>query len=73
LKAEVIINKKGQRRRETKAIDQKPRFLPDADMTEDLMETSPNMSLTVTSQAKSPVFDFRLTLYRSTRRNVMAQ
>ena len=40
----------------TNTIDQKPRFLPDADMTDNLMETCPSMSLEATSRAKSRVF-----------------
>lgn len=41
---------------ETNTIVQKPRFLPDADMTDNLLETCPQMSLTATSRAKSRVF-----------------
>jgi hypothetical protein len=41
---------------ETNTIDQKPRFLPDADMTDNLLETCPTMSLTATRRAKSRVF-----------------
>lgn len=41
---------------EMNTIDQKPRFLPDSDMTDNVLETCPQMSLTATSRAKSRVF-----------------